>query len=69
MEQQQINLKEVLEGAKLGAEAINKEQDYMLRVEESRLRNETGAHKQKLKDETEIDVTKLKDEDKPNKKE
>jgi len=69
MEQQQINLREVLEGAKLGAEAINKENDYMLRAEESKLRNETGAREQELKDETQIEEVKLKDETQLNERE
>jgi len=69
MEQQQIQLKEVLEGAKLGAEAINKEKDFALRAEESRLRNETEINKQQLKDETKIEEVKLEDETKLNDKE
>ena len=69
MEQQQIQLKEVLEGAKLGAEAINKENDYTLRAEESRLRNKTEINKQQLKDETKIEEVELKDETQLNEKE
>ena len=69
MEQKQITTKEVLEGAKLGAAAVNKQKDINLREKESKLRNETTAHKQKLKDETQVDVTKLKDETKLNEKE
>ena len=69
MEQKQIDTKEVLEGAKLGAQAISKEQDFALRANESRLRNETGANKQKLKDETKIEEVKLKDETQINEKE
>ena len=69
MEQKQIQTKEVLEGARLGAAAINKQKDINLREKESKLRNETTAHKQKLKDETQVDVTKLKDETKLNDKE
>ena len=54
MEQQQINLKEVLEGAKLGAEAINKENDYKLRAEESQARNASQVKEVELKDETKL---------------
>ena len=64
MQQKDITTKEVLEGAKLGAQAINKEKDIALRSEESRLRNETIAHTQKLRDRTKVDVT--KDEDNTN---
>jgi hypothetical protein len=69
MEQKQIQTKEVLEGARLGAAAINKQKDINLREKESKLRNETTAHKQKLKDETQVKETKLKDETKLNDKE
>ena len=69
MEQKQINTKEVLEGAKLGAAAVNKQKDINLREKESKVRNETTAHVQKLKDEAQVKETKLKDETKLNKKE
>ena len=69
MEQKQITTKEVLEGAKLGAAAVNKQKDINLREKESKLRNETTAHKQKLKDETQVEETKLKDETQLNIKE
>jgi len=69
MEQKQITTKEVLEGAKLGAAAVNKQKDINLREKESKLRNETTAHKQKLKDETQVEETELKDETQLNIKE
>ena len=65
----QIKAKELLEGAKMGVDVVQKNKDVALREKESRLRNETAAHKQKLKDETQVDVTKLKDETQLNKKE
>ena len=65
----QIKAKELLEGAKMGVDVVQKNKDVALREKESKLRNETAAHKQKLKDETQVDVTKLKDETQLNKKE
>ena len=65
----QIKAKELLEGAKMGVDVVQKNKDVALREKESKLRNETTAHKQKLKDETQVDVTKLKDETQLNKKE
>ena len=50
MEQKQINTKEVLEGAKLGAAAVNKQKDINLREKESQLRNTTKVKETKLKD-------------------
>ena len=64
-----IKAKELLEGAKMGVDVVQKNKDIALRAQESKLRNETAAHKQKLKDETQVDVTKLKDETQLNIKE
>ena len=63
MESKQIRTKEVLEGAKLGAAAINKQKDVMLREKESRLRNETIAHTQKLSRQNKTEIKETKDED------
>ena len=51
MEQQQINLKEVIEGAKLGAQAAKAQAEMQFRQKESQSRNATK-----------VDVTKLKDD-------
>ena len=51
MEQQQIDLKEVIEGAKLGAQAAKAQAEMQFRQKESQLRNATK-----------VDVTKLKDD-------
>ena len=56
----QIKAKELLEGAKMGVDVVQKNKDIALREKESKLRNETTAHKQKLKDETQVDVTNLR---------
>ena len=63
-QQAERNAKELMEGTKMGIQASQKNQDFALRVKESRMRNETTAQMQKLKDKTEIDVT--KDEDNIN---
>ena len=68
-EDKQIKAKELLEGAKMGVDVVQKNKDINLREKESRLRNETTAHKQKLKDETQVKDTKLKDETQLNIKE
>jgi hypothetical protein len=51
MEQQQIDLKEVIEGAKLGAQAAKAQAEMQFRQKESQMRNATK-----------VDVTKLKDD-------
>ena len=63
-QQAERNAKELMEGTKMGMQAVQQKQDFALRAKESRMRDETDAHEQKLKDKTEIDVT--KDEDNTN---
>jgi hypothetical protein len=54
MEQQQIDLKEVIEGAKLGAQAAKAQAEMQFRQKESQLRNATKVDVTKLKDETQL---------------
>jgi hypothetical protein len=63
-QQAERNAKDLMEGTKMGMQAVQQKQDFALRAKESRMRDETDAHEQKLKDKTEIDVT--KDEDNTN---
>jgi len=63
-QQAERNAKDLMEGTKMGMQAVQQKQDFALRAKESRMRDETTAHEQKLKDKTEIDVT--KDEDNTN---
>ena len=63
-QQAERNAKDLMEGTKMGMQAVQQKQDFALRAKESRMRDETSAHEQKLKDKTEIDVT--KDEDNTN---
>ena len=63
-QQAERNAKDLMEGTKMGMQAVQQKQDFALRAKESRMRDETAAHEQKLKDKTEIDVT--KDEDNTN---
>jgi hypothetical protein len=64
LDNRKVDAKELMEGTKMGMQAVQQKQDFALRAKESRMRDETAAHKQKLKDKTEIDVT--KDEDNTN---
>ena len=52
MEQKQIDLKEVLEGAKLGAEQAKAQADAMQRQQESELQDVTKVEETKLEDNT-----------------
>jgi hypothetical protein len=54
MEQQQIDLKEVIEGAKLGAQAAKAQAEMQFRQKESQLRNATQVDVTKFKDETQL---------------
>jgi hypothetical protein len=54
MEQQQIDLKEVIEGAKLGAQAAKAQAEMQFRQNESKLRNATQVDVTKFKDETQL---------------
>jgi hypothetical protein len=54
MEQQQIDLKEVIEGAKLGAQAAKAQAEMQFRQNESKLRNTTQVDVTKFKDETQL---------------
>ena len=60
-QQAERNAKDLMEGTKMGMQAVQQKQDFALRAKESRMRDETAAHEQKLKDKTEIDVTKNED--------
>ena len=56
MEQQQIDLKEVIEGAKLGAQAAKAQAEMQFRQKESQSRNATQVDVTKLKDETQLNI-------------
>jgi len=64
LDNRKIEAQELMEGTKMGMQAVQQQADLKLREKESRMRDETAAHKQKLKDKTEIKET--KDEDNIN---
>ena len=64
LDNRKIEAQELMEGTKMGMQAVQQQADLKLREKESRMRDETAAHKQKLKDKTEIKET--KDEDNTN---
>ena len=54
--EKQIKAKELLEGAKMGVDVVQKNKDIALRAQESQLRNAAKVKETKLKDETQLNI-------------
>jgi hypothetical protein len=55
MDNRKIDAKNLMEGTRMGMEAVMQKQDFTLRENESKLRNTTKVTETKLKDETKLD--------------